>query len=363
MGIRKFEYRLYPNKKHIHRLEEQLRKGTEVYNRLLTIYKEEFLENEIKLGRYDLEYYITLMRRENPQYRSMYRITLNCLAKRLAWGLKYYFKKMAEWKEGKCKKPGMPRYKKSIRSIEFAAMSVKVLDRDKVKIGRIGNVKAVLHRELIGEVKEVTVLRKASGKWFIIFTCDQGDETMPRADGREVGIDMGLIHFATFSDGNVVENPHFLLKAERRIRRLQKDLARKKKGSNNRKRSKLMLATAYERLENQRNAFLHKVSRDVVNNYSYIAVESLGITRMIIGQSTAKAILDVSWYKFMRMLEYKASSAGAQLVYIDTYSPTSKKCSECGEIRHIRLDERTFICPNCGLNLDRDSTLRGISSS
>jgi len=86
MGIRKFEYRLYPNKKHIHRLEEQLRKGTEVYNRLLTIYKEEFLENEIKLGRYDLEYYITLMRRENPQYRSMYRITLNCLAKRLAWG-------------------------------------------------------------------------------------------------------------------------------------------------------------------------------------------------------------------------------------------------------------------------------------
>jgi len=354
MGIRKYEYRLYPKEKQIIRLEEHLRLGAEMYNRLLNIYKEEFLKNEIKLGRYDLEYYITLLRREYPQYRAMYRITLNCLAKRLSWGLMYYFRRMAEWKEGKCKKPGMPRYKSFIRSIEFAAMSVKVLDKKTVKIGRIGKIEAVLHRDLTGKVKEVTVLRKASGKWFIIFTCDQEDEVEPRIDRREVGIDMGLINFATFSDGKVIENPHFLLKTEKRIRRLQKDLSRKRKGSNNWKRSKQLLAIAYERVENQRNAFLHKVSREVVDTYSLIAVESLGISRMIVGQTTAKAISDVSWYKFMRMLEYKASSAGAQLVRIDTYSPTSQTCSECGERRRMQLDERTFICPNCGLTIDRD---------
>lgn len=354
MGIRKFEYRLYPNMKQSSRLEHQMQLGTEVYNRLLTIYKEEFLENEIKLGRYDLEYYVTLLRRENPQYRAMYRVTLICLAKRLSWGLNAYFHRIGEWKEGKIRKPGLPRYKKSIRSIEFAPLSVKILDNKTVKIGRIGKVEMVLHREVEGEVKEVTVLRKSSGKWFIIFTCDQEDTHELRTDGREVGIDVGLIKFATLSDGTIIENPRFLLKTEKRIRKLQKDLSRKKKGSNNWHRSKQMVASAYERVENQRNDFLHKVSRQIVDNYSFIAVESLGINRMIVGQRTAKAISDVSWYKFMRMLEYKASSAGAQLVYIDTFSPTSQTCSECGELRGMRLDERTFICPHCGLTIDRD---------
>lgn len=336
------------------RLQHHMQLGTEVYNRLLTTYKEEFLQNEIKLGRYDLEYYLTIWRREDPRYRAMYRFTQNCLAKRLSWGLSWYFHHIGEWKEGKIRKPGLPRYKKSIRSIEFAPLSVKVLDNKTVKIGRIGRVEMVLHREIVGEVKEITVLRKSSGKWFIIFTCDQVDRNELRSDGQEVGIDVGLINFASLSDGTVIDNPRFLIKSEKRIRKLQKDLSRKKKGSNNWRRSKQLVASAYERVENQRNDFLHKVSRQIVNDYRFIAIESLGIDRMIIGQNIAKAISDVSWYKFTRMLEYKASSAGAQLVRIDRFSPTSQTCSGCGEARRIELDQREYICPSCGLSINRD---------
>ncbi|NLT38117.1 MAG: IS200/IS605 family element transposase accessory protein TnpB [Methanomassiliicoccus sp.] len=354
MAIRKYEYRLYPDKKQIRRLEEQIRIGTEVYNRLLTIYKEEYLEKGIKIRKYDLEYHVTSLRKENVAYGAMYRITLTSIAKRISRGLDYYFRQMSEWKEGKARKPGLPRYKKSLRSIEFAPLSVKIIDDKTVKIGRIGKIEAVVHRETEGEIKEVTVIRKPSGKWHIIFTCDIPDEIVERTAGGEIGIDMGVLSFATLSDGTKIENPRFLAKSEKRIRRLHKDLSRKVKGSNNWMRTKDLIASAYETVENQRNDFLHKTSRALVDEYRLIAVESLGISRMIVGQRTAKSISDVSWYKFRRMLEYKASSAGTQVIFDKPFSPTSKTCSACGNIIEMPLSERTFVCPSCGLTIDRD---------
>lgn len=311
MVFRKFEFRIYPNKKQALRLDHQLEPGTEIYNQLLTICKEEFLENEIKLGRYDLEYYLTLFRKNNQQYRAMYRFTLMQIAKRLSQNLNEFFKRTSEWKKGNGDKPGPPRYKKKIRSIDFDSLSVKILDNRTVKIGRIGTVEAVIHRKIEGEVKGTTVIKKASGKWYIIFTCELEVEVVMMADKGDVGIDVGVTRFATLSDGTVIDNPRFLLKSEKRIKRLQKDLSRKQKGSNNWKRSKLLVAIAYERVENQRNDFLHKLSRQFVNDYGLIAVESLGIEEMLADRKMAKSISDVSWYKFIRMLEYKASSAGS----------------------------------------------------
>jgi putative transposase len=170
-----------------------------------------------------------------------------------------------------------------------------------------------------------------------------------------LGIDLGLKEFATYSDGIVIERIRFTKKHEEHLAFHQRKLARMVKGSNNYKKQKVKIARIHEKIKNQRNDFLHKVTSNIVNNYDVICIEDLDASDMMKNHKLAKSVGDVSFYEFKRQLEYKTMWYGKQLSKIDKWFPSSKLCSGCGnKKKDLILADRTYQCDVCGLNIDRD---------
>jgi putative transposase len=202
---------------------------------------------------------------------------------------------------------------------------------DILHLSKIGNVPIRIHRKVEGKVKTLTVKRYASGKWFTCISVERDDEAERKPLRKAVGLDVGLRYFLTDSDGRQVENPKFYKRSLQRIRVEHQRLSRKKKGSRNRERQRVRLARIYEKLVNQRNDFLHKLSRFYVNNYDLTVVEDLNIKGMVRNHNLAGKILDASWGKLLQMLHYKAENAGGVVVKVNPRG-TSK------EHKHGELD-------------------------
>ena len=190
------------------------------------------------------------------------------------------------------------------------------LENGRLVLSKIGKIPIKLHRKIKGEVKGVIVKREGSGKWYAIFQVEDEPKPLPKT-GRAVGIDVGIRHFLADTDGRQVENPRFYEKALERIRVRQRQLSKKQEGSRNREKARVRLARAYEKLANQRNDFLHKLSCFYVNGYDVMAVEDLNISGMARNHSLAQRILDASWGRFHQMLSYKAERAGRRVVEVN----------------------------------------------
>jgi len=249
-----------------------------------------------------------------------------------------------------------PRFKskRDRQSIQYP-QRVK-LDGDRIRLPKVGLVKCVVHRPIRGAVKTVTVSRNACGHYYASILT-QDDLPMPTVstDGKVLGVDVGLLHLAVTSDGSKFENPRHLRKAEKNLKRKQHSLSRKKKGSSNRNKARKIVARVHERVSNARSDFLHKLSRRLVNENQVIAVEDLNVKGMTKNPNLAKAIHDVGWGAFAKMLEYKCERDGKALVKVGRFFPSSKTCSDCGFVRNaMPLDVRTWTCVNCGSLHDRD---------
>ena len=172
---------------------------------------------------------------------------------------------------------------------------------------------------------------------------------------KEIGIDLGLKEFLVTSDGFKVDNPKFLRSSLDKIKKLNKLHSRKKKGSNNREKCRLKLAKMHKKIANQRKHFIHCVSNELLNENQVLCLETLKVKNMIKNHKLALSISDVSWSAFTSTLEYKANNRGAEIRRIDAFLPSSKQCSCCGNIKtDLTLGDRTYICTNCGIILDRD---------
>lgn len=253
-----------------------------------------------------------------------------------------------------------PRYKSKHgkQSIQYP-QNVKVLDGFIQFPGKVGKVKAKLHRNIEGTIKTVTVSLEPSGKYFAsILTHTQGDNPAVSTDGKVIGIDLGLTHFAITSDGCKVskyDNPRHLAKHEKNLKRKQQKLAKKQKGSKSRNKAKKTVAALYERIAKSRQDFLHKLSRKLVNENQVVVVENLHVKGMVRNHNLAKAISDVGWGTFVNFLAYKLEKKGGKLVEIDRWFPSSKLCSNCYyQIDELPLDIREWICRSCGTRHDRD---------
>ena len=167
---------------------------------------------------------------------------------------------------------------------------------------------------------------------------------------------MGIKEFAITSDGEKFENPKWLRKSQKRLTKLQRDLSRKQKGSNNRNKARLKVAKLYEKIANQRKDMLHKVSTQLINENQVIVIEDLKVSNMIKNHKLAKSIADVSWSEFRRMLTYKAKWYGREIVIAPSNYASSQICSNCGNKSSQTKDLscRTYICPVCGMIMDRD---------
>ena len=201
----------------------------------------------------------------------------------------------------------------------------------------------------------VTVSVDASGRYFVSLLCDDAVAKKPAVQGK-VGIDLGLTHFAILSTGEKIAAPNTFRKNEAKLAKLQRRLAKKTKGSNRRKKAKLRVAKLHAKIADSRRDFLHKLSTRLINENQVIAVESLSVSNMQKNRCLSKSIADASWSEFLRQLEYKAKWYGRELVGIDKWYPSSKRCSDCGyTMPKMPLNVRQWTCPECGSIHDRDA--------
>lgn len=224
-----------------------------------------------------------------------------------------------------------------------------------VYLPKIGWMQCVVHRAVEGRIKQVTVSKCSSGRYFVSLQVEVIQEEPLTLTGGVTGIDLGLTHFATLSTGEKIDPPRYLRKAEQRLKRLQRRVSRRVNGSKGRVKARLELARQHEKVANKRSDFLHKLSHRLVDENQILAVEDLSVKAMQRNHFLSKSISDASWGEFLRQLRYKGEWYGCQIITIDRFYPSSKRCHQCGSLNHaLRLSDRIWNCESCGIQHDRD---------
>ena len=267
--------------------------------------------------------------------------------------------------DGRAKYPKF-KSKHHRQSIQYPAKVKRVGNSLKFP-GKVGVVKAKIHRNLDGKIKTVTISKCPSGKYYASVLLEYDDDNPDKStDGKVIGIDLGIKDFAITNDGEKTSkyaNPKHLAKYEKKLAKKQRIAARKKKGSNRRKKAMKTVALVYERVSNVRQDFLHKLSRKIVDNNQVVVVENLNVKGMVCPKDTlrernhklAYAISDTGWGTFVNFLDYKCEKEGKILLEINRWFPSSKACSNCHyQVKELPLDVRAWTCPSCGTNHDRD---------
>ena len=206
-------------------------------------------------------------------------------------------------------------------------------------------------------IRSATLSKTKSGNFFLSILIEMEDTELEKFErtNEQVGIDLGVKDFVITSDGEVFENKHFFKKEEKQIKKLQRQLSKKVKGSNNRKKAQIRIAKLFERITNKKNAYIHYVSNELLSYFDTIFMEDLNVQGMLRNHHLAKAIQEVGFYKFKETLVNKALVNGKQIVFVDRFYPSSKTCSVCGyKKRDLRLSDREWVCPKCGTKHDRD---------
>lgn len=254
---------------------------------------------------------------------------------------------------------GYPNFKSKRGKNSYRAVGRIYLDQDNkmIKIPKIGWIKFRDKSNFSGltKINNITISKTPSGKYFASISAEVDIKALTKTK-KSCGIDLGLKDFCILNDGTKFENPRFLVRSEKRLRLLQKSLSRKVYGSKNYEKARIKLAKLHEYIANCRKDYLHKISIQLVKEYDIICTETLQVKKMLIENDNAKDISDVSWYEFVRQLEYKCLWYSKTLSKIDTYYPSSQLCSNCGFKNPVLKDTsiREYNCPKCGVHHDRD---------
>ncbi len=257
------------------------------------------------------------------------------------------------------KRAKFPRFKskrddQAVRYPQRFRIGRSAFSDHRVYLPKVGWVKIVLHRPLEGKAKNVTVSKTKTGKYFASIQCEV-EMPEPVPNNGEIGIDLGLKSFLTTSVGEKIDHPRHLQKAEKRLIRLHRQLSRRVKGSKGREKARILLARQHEKVANQREDFLHKTSRLLVDRYGFIGMENLYVRGMVKNHTLAKSISSTGWGMFGMMLNYKARWHGSWIEQVDRFYPSSKTCHSCGYLLpDLPLDIRAWECPACHTHHDRD---------
>ncbi len=356
------KYRIYPSRVQQQRLIASLRLCRELRNHLLQFCKDGYRAAKEKGERFfptafTMNYEVTRFKKEHPEYDCVWAQTLQGVSNHLGSAYSSFFRRVKERQKGSKAKVGFPRFKKKLYSLLYPGAygtGYRLENYKILKVSKIGRIPIKLDRAPKGNIKAM-VISKDGNRWYASFSTDHCKTMDKIAEKRTpVGIDLGIESFATLSDGSKVANPKFYKKAQWRIRMLQRRLSKKKKGSHNRKKAGMKLWRAHQRVEDLRKDFIHKATTDLVRKHNTIAMENLKIGNMLHNHYLAGSIADAGWGMFKTCLDYKAESAGSQVIYVDPKN-TSQFCSCCGKVleRKLKLDQREFRCP-CGYVEDRD---------
>jgi len=336
--MRTYKFRIYPSKMQETEMCKHLWIEKELWNNLLEANKRNYLEEKKFLTKKELQKMV--------KDKGIYSQVAQTLSHRLHKAIWRMVKLRKQGKE--C---GFPRFKNidRMKSLNYPQFGFSL--GNKLKVTPFGEINIKKHREIKGKIKTLSLKKEASGKWFATFCVEQEPKKTMQNKGEKVGIDLGLITFATLSDGTAIKNPRHLKKYEDRLAWQQRILSRKKRGSTNRKNAKLKVARLHEKVSNARADFLHKLSTQLVRSYSLIALEKLA-SRNMAEQNFGKFINDAGWNMFANMLRYKAEETGCEVVFVNPKN-TTQECSSCGIIVPKDLSCRVHNC-SCGLTIDRD---------
>ena len=288
-------------------------------------------------------------------YRGVYAHILHDVLKRMDKAFQNFFRRVKSGEE-----PGYPRFKGYGRYDSFtypdaaregSMYSGYTIKDGKLHLSKIGAIRIFQHREIEGKIKTCTIHRDGD-QWYASFSVELPD-VEPIIPQTSVGVDVGISSLATLSDGMVIENPHVLDKYDSKLRRAQRHLSRKKKGSSNRGKQRIVLSGIYRKVRNIRKDYLHKASRVLADRYDLIIFEDLQIQNMVQNHHLARSIHDASWSTLINYTTYKAEEAGGVVELVNPRN-TSKQCSVCGNIQPMPLSQRTYQCPACGNVIGRD---------
>jgi putative transposase len=309
-----YKFRLYVKKEH----EEKLTETLELCRQTSNYFLSQWNEKDKIPSRLELQAQLPKLKREKLELNRVYSKVLQVVLYQLYSNLKA----LSQLKKNG-KKVGRLRFKGKgwFKTFIYNQSGFKIIKTGKrldlLRLSKIGNIPIRIHRKIKGNIKQVIIKRHNSGKWFVCICVEEEMQVEKKDLQTAIGIDVGIKHFLTDSDGRQIENPRFNEKTLQRIMVVQHWLSRRRKGSKNREKQRIKLAKLYEKLVNQRDDFLHKLSRFYVNNYSLIAVENLNIKGMVRNHNLAGKILDASWGKFLQLLESKAERAGTQVVRVN----------------------------------------------
>jgi putative transposase len=363
------KFRLYPTKQQEKTLFWTLTRCRELYNAALAERKEAYRMAGKSITYYEQKRDLPEIKAElREEYQQIHSQVLQDVLLRLKRAFDAFFRRVENGEE-----PGYPRFQGRNRynSFTYPQGGYSLTHDSRLCFSKIGSIKITLHRPLEGTIKTCTVKYEA-GQWYAVFSCEVAQpEPLPPVES-EVGIDLGVSHFAALSDGTFIENPRHYRRAQKKLENLQQALSRKKRGSHRREKARKAVAKTHRKIANQRRDFHHKQSKQLVQEHQTIVFEELEITNVskrakpkqdengiylpngaAAKSGLNKSILDAGWGQFQQIVTHKAACAGRTVLKVNPRY-TSQVCSQCGTVRKKDLSERWHSC-ECGAELDRDT--------
>jgi putative transposase len=351
--LRAYKYRIYPNKTQKEQIEKQFGACRFVYNWALE-QKIKYYETEKKtLSCFTITKHLAILKKtEGYEWlQDGNSQALQMSIRNLDNAFKRFFRE----------KKGFPKFKSKknpVQSFQIPQHYTVDFERNRVKLPKIGLVKASFSREFEGTCKTATISRSTTHKYYISILVDDGKDIPikePFNDNTTVGVDVGIECFAVLSTGEKFDNPKYYKNSLQKLKVLSKRLSRKQKGSNNWKKAKLRLSKLHEKISNQRNDFHHKLSKKLISENQAVALETLKVCNMVKNKNLAQSIYDAGWSAFVKKLEYKAEWYGKTILRIGQFEPSSKFCNVCGyHNKELTLAVREWTCPSCNTSHDRD---------
>lgn len=344
-----FKIRIYPNQEQQVLINKTFGCARFIYNYMLNLRQKLYLKYNLNFNFNNMSKALTSLKKVKIWLKEVDAVALQQSIKDLDFAYKKFFKNEK-----------YPKFKSKKSKNSYRTNDKLKLDQDnkKIRVPKVGWISFKDKTDFSGLTKiyNITISKTSSGKYFASISAEV-DITAFTKTKKSCGIDLGLKDFCILSNGTKFDNPRFFVNNQRRLKLLQQSLSRKIKGSKNYFKARTKLAKFYEHIANCRKDYLHKISTQLVKEYDIICTETLQVKKMLMENDNAKDISDVSWYEFVRQLEYKCLWHDKVLSKIDTFYPSTQLCSNCG-YRNYTLRENTYIrewtCPECNTHHDRD---------
>lgn len=361
--LRAIKIRLYPNKSQEQELNKVLGCYRFVYNHMLAHKKDAYDKDKTNLKLTDLSKYFHNVLLKNKEYSWLKEQNTKVMKQAIRQMLSAYdkfFKQhngFPKFKSKRDKQSALFPNEAISKSNKFATHHITLTTKLKNMSFRCSDLYLSRLQRYNDKIRSATLSKTKSGNYFLSILVEMQDTECNKFEhtGYDCGIDLGVKDFVITSDGDVFENKHFYKKEEKKLAKLQHQLSRKKKGSNNSNKQCIRIAKVFERMANKKDNYIHSVVNELLSMYDTIFMEDLNTSGMLKNHKLAKAIQEVGFYKFKSTLQSKALQSSKQVVLIDRYYPSSKTCSKCGYVnKDLKLKDRYWYCPECGEYHDRD---------